>query len=85
MRKYREGKKEYKELCEQKRKEENHRLEKKAAEAKREANVQEIVNREKKRRKEINKEIEEESLKQHLIIMLGGVGYRVVRGVGEVK
>ena len=61
MKKYRERKKEYKVLCERKRKEKNDRWKRKVAEAKREVAVWEIVNRERKKRKGINEEIEIES------------------------
>lgn len=59
-REYRKGKLEYKEMCERKKREENDRWEKKAAEVKRERDVWEIVNIERDRRKKINERIEME-------------------------
>lgn len=47
---YRERKKEYKDLCDRKKKEENEKWKKKAKEARRENEVWEIINRERKRR-----------------------------------
>lgn len=51
---YKRVKREYKALCERKKKEENDRWEKQVVEARRENEVWEIINRERKKRKEIN-------------------------------
>lgn len=70
---YKKGKLKYKELC-AKKKEENERWEKRVMEVKREGEVWEIVNRERKRRR-INEEIEMEKRREHFMRLLGG--YRV--------
>lgn len=76
---YRKRRKEYKELCERKKREENERWEKRAVEARREKEVWEIENRERNRRKRINEGIE---LKEHFMRLLGGVQRRVIRERG---
>lgn len=58
--KFREKKQEYKKLCEQKKKEETERWEKEAEQVRKESEIWEIVNRDRKKRKGINEEIEEE-------------------------
>lgn len=63
MGEHRRKKREYRELCERKKKEENNRWEKRAAEARRENEVWEIVNRERKRRIRVNEGIEMEEWK----------------------
>ena len=70
---------EYRKLCDEKKKEENDRWERKAAEVKRETEVWEIVNGERKGRKGINEEIELEEWRRYFIKLLGGVEDRVVR------
>lgn len=81
MGRYREKKKEYRELCGRKRKEENERWEKKAAEAKKENEVWSIVNREKRRKdKRISMAIEMKEWKEHF---MGGVERRIVNAGGE--
>lgn len=72
---HRREKKEYKELCERK-KEENDRWEKRAMEAKKESEVWEILNRERKRRKRISVEIDMREWKEYFMRLLGG-GSRV--------
>lgn len=57
---YRMAKREYEKLCDRKKREENERWEKLVAEARREENVWEVVNRQRKRRKEMNEGIEME-------------------------
>lgn len=78
--KYRGRKREYKELCERKKKEENERWEKEAAEAKSENKVWEIVNKERKRKKKISEEIEIRDWKEYFMNLLGGVERRVIKG-----
>lgn len=56
--KYRSKKKAYKELCESKKTEENGRWEKVVGKAKREGQVWEVVRRERKRRKQVSRDIE---------------------------
>ncbi|KYN22005.1 hypothetical protein ALC57_05605 [Trachymyrmex cornetzi] len=77
---YRREKREYKELCELFRKEENERWERKVEGAKREGQVWEIVNGEKKKWKGINKAIEMREWEKYFKELLGGVERRVVRG-----
>lgn len=55
--KYKDKKRAYKKLCEKKKKEDNERWERRVAKAKRESDVWEIVNRERKRRGRINEDI----------------------------
>ncbi|XP_067217103.1 LINE-1 retrotransposable element ORF2 protein [Linepithema humile] len=81
---YKEKKKEYKETCERKKKEENERWEKRAREVKRENEVWEIVNRERKRRTRINDGIGMEEWKEYFMRLLGGTEGKVVKG-GERK
>lgn len=59
---YREKKRDYKELCEQKKREENERWEKEAEQAKKE---REVVNRGK--RKKVNESIEEGEWKEYFM------------------
>ncbi|XP_067204108.1 regulator of nonsense transcripts 3B-like [Linepithema humile] len=77
---YKKSKLEYKELCRRKKKEENDRWEKKAAGARREKEVWEIVNRERKKRRGIQGEIEIKEWKEYFIRIMGGVEVRVVKG-----
>lgn len=77
---YREKKKEYKELCERKKKEENEKWEKKTMEARRERDMWEIVHKERKRGGRINKGIiSKEKWVNYFMELLGGVRSRVVR------
>lgn len=57
---YRMAKREYEKLCDRKKREENERWEKPVAKARREEDVWEVVNRQRKRRKEMNEGIEME-------------------------
>lgn len=70
--KYKRRKAEYNRLFEGKQKEEKERWERKAAEVRRERHVWDIVNRERKRRKEVNEEIKEEQWRNYFIRLLGG-------------
>lgn len=77
---YKEKKREYKLICEQKKREENENWEREVDRVKKEGEVWEIVNRGRKRRKMINEEIEEREWREHFMRLLGGVEYRVVGG-----
>lgn len=57
---YRMAKRKYKKLCDRKKREENERWEKPVTKARREEDVWEVVNRQRKRRKEMNEGIEME-------------------------
>lgn len=76
---YKERRTKYRETCERKREEENRRWEKKE-EARRESEMWEIVNRERKRKGGISKRIEMEDWKRHFMRLLGEVEGRIVRG-----
>ncbi|XP_024876545.1 vicilin-like seed storage protein At2g18540 [Temnothorax curvispinosus] len=80
---YRERRKEFKELCKRKKEEENLRWERKAMEARRESEVWEIVNRERRKRRGIEEGIEEEEWKKYFMQLLGGVEGRVKMGEDE--
>jgi len=58
---------------------------KKIKNVKRESEVWEIVNRERKRKKRVNDSIDLEEWKDHFMRLLGGVESRVVRGTEEGK
>lgn len=63
---YKRKKKEYRELCEKKKKEENDNWKKQVAEAKRESEIWELLNRErKKKRRRINKTIGKKEWKEY--------------------
>lgn len=57
----------------------------KAEEAKREGNVWEIVNRERRKGGGLNEGTEEEEWKKYFTRLLGGVEERVMRGVSRVE
>lgn len=69
---YKRKKQEYKELCERKRNEETERWERKAAEAKGEKEVWEIINRGRKKRNRINEEIGMKEWEEYFRTLLGG-------------
>lgn len=76
---FRRKRKEYRELCERKKKEENEKWEKRAMVVKRERKVWELINRERKKRARINEGIEMEEWKEYFMGLLeGGVEGRVV-------
>lgn len=75
--KYREKKREYGKLCEQKKKEETERWMKDVKQAKREKKVWKIVNKERKERKGIDEGIEEEEWKEYFMRLLRGVEHRI--------
>lgn len=77
---FKQKKGEYRKLCERKKKEDNERWEKRVAEAKRESDVWEIVNRERRKRGRINEDIKLEEWKEYFARLLGGVEVRVMRG-----
>lgn len=81
---YRKMRKEYKELCEGKKKEERERLIREIGEARTESKMWEIVNRERRRRKVINEEIQMGEWKEHFMGLLGGVEERVMKGQEEI-
>jgi len=83
--KYKEGKKGYKELCERKKMEENLRWEREVERVRRENEVWEIVNRERRRRRGVNENIEMREWKEQFMRLLGGVEGKVVRGAGVCK
>jgi len=67
-----EYRKEYRELCEKKRKEENDRLMKEAKEARTQVEVWRVINRKRRRKMEVNREIEMEEWDGHFKKILGG-------------
>lgn len=73
------GKEEVREMTE------NDRWEKQVAEARKENEVWEIVNRERKRRNGINKEISMGVWKEHFMGLLGRVERRIIKGSREGK
>ncbi|XP_011881271.1 PREDICTED: uncharacterized protein LOC105569421 [Vollenhovia emeryi] len=75
---YRRKRKEYKELCERKKEEENKKLEKEAEEAHTEEMVWRVVNKERKKRKKINTEIEMKQWEEYFKALLGGVENKVI-------
>ncbi|XP_071576349.1 uncharacterized protein [Temnothorax nylanderi] len=80
---YKEKRKGFREMCKRKKEEENRRWERKAEGARREAEVWEIVNKERKKRRGIEEGIEEEEWKEHFMNLLGGVEGRVRLGKEE--
>jgi len=80
---YKRRKQKFREICERKKKEENDRWEKRAAEVSRESEVWEIVNRERKKRRKVTEGIEMAEWKEHFMRLLGGVEGRVVKGGRE--
>ncbi|XP_011884026.1 PREDICTED: golgin subfamily A member 6-like protein 22, partial [Vollenhovia emeryi] len=75
--KYRRKRKEYKELCERKKEEENKKLEKEAEKVHTEEMVWRVVNKERKKRKKINTEIEMKQWEEYFKALLGGVENKV--------
>lgn len=67
-------------VCIRKKQEENLKWEKQIEEAKQEGQIWEIVNKERKRRKEVNREIGMEEWEEHFRGLLGGVEGRVLMG-----
>jgi len=78
---YRKIRREYRELCDKKKKEKNKKWEKIVMEVRRENEVWGLINRERKRRSRINEEIEMKEWKVHFLSLLGGIEERVLMGV----
>lgn len=76
---YRRKKREYNELCRRKKEEENERSERKAMKVRREDEVWEIVNRERRGRRRVNEGIRIEEWREYFMELLGGVEGKVVR------
>ena len=76
---YRESKRKYGRMCEEKRKEELERWEKELEGVRTEGQVWKVVNRERKRRKRVNEGIKMEAWEEHFKGLLGGVEWRVRR------
>lgn len=82
---YRRERREYRELCERKRREENEKWMKEAREAKTQKQVWEVINKERRRKVEVNKEIRIEEWDSYFRKLLGGSerGPRGMVGMGE--
>ncbi|XP_026827634.1 golgin subfamily A member 6-like protein 22 [Ooceraea biroi] len=78
---YRERKREYKQLIEEKKKELSDKWEKKAVEVRGEKEVWEIINKDRNKRKRVNDGKVMEEWKEHFMRLLGEVEGRVVRGM----
>jgi len=76
---YRKKRGEYREMCERKRREESERWMDKAREAKTQKQVWEVINRERRRKVEVNKEIGMEEWDGCFRGLLGGTTYKVER------
>lgn len=85
-REYRKKRRKYKDLCDRKRRLENKRWKRKITEARREAEVWKVINRDRNKRKKINAEIEMGKWRDQFM-GLEGVGERVVKWdrVGQGK
>lgn len=77
---YRKKKREYKELCERKKQEENKKWEREAEKAKMEGKMWEVINRERKRRRKINRDSKMEEWEEYFKALLGGWGKKMVWG-----
>lgn len=82
---YRTEKKEYKELCEKKKKKEEKRLMREIGEARTEGKVWEITTRERRKRKGVNEEIQMRVWKEHFKGLLEGNREERVRRGKESK
>ncbi|XP_024884283.1 trichohyalin-like [Temnothorax curvispinosus] len=80
---YRESRKEYREMCDRKKKEEKERMIREIGEAKTEGKVWELIGRVRKRRRRVNEEIKPEEWKEYFMELMGGVENRVVKGEGD--
>ncbi|XP_076301434.1 uncharacterized protein LOC143219315 [Lasioglossum baleicum] len=74
---FREKKREYQKLCEEKKKKEREKWEKEVEGIKTESQVWKVVNRERKRRSRVDERIRLEEWEQYFRDLLGGVGGRV--------
>lgn len=81
---YRKSRAEYKLLCKGKREKERIRWYKEAIEA-RTGEVWKIINRESKRRKEVNEDINVKEWKEYFMTLLGEVENKVVKGEKEKR
>ncbi|XP_024875210.1 ABC transporter F family member 4-like [Temnothorax curvispinosus] len=79
---FREERKEYREMCKRKKNEEKERMIREIGEAKTEGKVWELIGRVRKRRKRINEEIKMEEWKEYFMELMGGMENRVVKGEG---
>lgn len=77
---YRKKRKEYAELCGRKKKEENEKWKKRMKKVIRESKMWEIINKERKKKKGINEEIELEEWKEYFMKVMGRVEERVRMG-----
>lgn len=80
---YKKEKKNYKELCERKKKEENEKWTEMAEKINTESKVWEVVNRERKKWRGINRNIEKEEWTRYFMNVLGGVSRKVMNGEGQ--
>ncbi|XP_039312991.1 uncharacterized protein LOC120359478 [Solenopsis invicta] len=80
---YRKERREYKEICEKKKREENRRWEREAEEARSVGQVWRIVNRERKKWKGIDREIKMKDWEEYFKRLMGGTESRVMGGVGR--
>ncbi|XP_071572354.1 uncharacterized protein [Temnothorax nylanderi] len=80
---YRERKKEYRDMCERKKKEEKERMIREIEEARTEGEVWKLIGRARKRRKRVNEEIKQEEWKEYFMELMGGMENRVVKGEGD--
>ena len=77
-RRYKEGKREYEDLCKRKKEEENVKWEKEAEQARTEIEVWKIVNRGRKRREKVEDSIQLKQWKIFFMEGLSGVEWKVV-------
>lgn len=78
---YKRRKRDYREMCEKKRR--NEEWERRVKEVRRENEVWEIVNRERKGKKRVNEGLEIGEWKEYFMRLLGGVEDRVIKGEGQ--
>lgn len=79
----RKERRKYREMCRRKKREEGERLIREAGEARTENKVWEIVNREGRKTKGVDKGIQMREWKEHFMELLGGVEERVLKGKDE--
>ncbi|XP_068989265.1 uncharacterized protein [Neodiprion pinetum] len=82
---YRKKRREYNRLCEGRKKKENEGFIKVAAEARTESKGWEIVNRERRKWKRVNKEIGDQEWREYFMGLLGGVESKVTEGGATVN
>lgn len=71
-REYRERRREYREFCERKKKEDNEKWEKKVTEARRESEVWEVVNKERRKTRRVDEGIKRGEWEEYFMGLLGG-------------